>query len=250
MPVFSLNSAPRDEPHSSSRTTRAASQSSADPLLAFRSEAGDDPAEDPLRREFFARLSSRARQALEQSPSRFRSGDPRTIRRWTAVAIGLAAVIAVAALALPATAPALPDWHVAPVFTAPPSLFPTLVPANWIDLSREGRVGAAHAPAASRDLAHPSRGATRLPAASARAHETSGSPAAAVAMGRLSINAKPWADVWVDGQLVGTTPLANLRVPVGGHEVLWRHPQLGERRATVHVGTDTPARSAVDLRTP
>ncbi len=48
--------------------------------------------------------------------------------------------------------------------------------------------------------------------------------------GRVSINAVPWAQVWIDGAQVGETPLANLSVPVGDHEIVFRHPQLGERR--------------------
>jgi hypothetical protein len=33
----------------------------------------------------------------------------------------------------------------------------------------------------------------------------------------LNVNARPWANVWLDGRAVGETPLANLRVPVGEH---------------------------------
>jgi len=65
--------------------------------------------------------------------------------------------------------------------------------------------------------------------------------------GQLSINAIPWADVWVNGQALGSTPLANVPLTVGDHEVVWRHPQLGERRQTVRVGATEPARVNVDL---
>jgi hypothetical protein len=65
--------------------------------------------------------------------------------------------------------------------------------------------------------------------------------------GSLSINALPWADVWVDGSPVGTTPLANLTLKVGNHEVLFRHPTLGERQETVVVKAVTPARLGVNL---
>jgi hypothetical protein len=59
--------------------------------------------------------------------------------------------------------------------------------------------------------------------------------------GRMSINAQPWAQVWIDGKLVGETPLANLSVPVGEHEIIFRHPQLGEKRekALVKAGSAT-----------
>jgi hypothetical protein len=65
--------------------------------------------------------------------------------------------------------------------------------------------------------------------------------------GKLSVNAVPWAEVSIDGRAAGTTPLGNLTVPVGSHEVLWRHPQFGERRQTVTVKAQTPTRVGVDF---
>jgi hypothetical protein len=47
--------------------------------------------------------------------------------------------------------------------------------------------------------------------------------------GRVSVNAVPWAQVWINGKPVGDTPLANLPLPVGEHEIAFRHPQLGEQ---------------------
>jgi uncharacterized cupredoxin-like copper-binding protein len=66
----------------------------------------------------------------------------------------------------------------------------------------------------------------------------------------LSINAQPWAEVWVDGTRIGETPIANLTVTPGSHEVLFRHPDLGERRETVVVTLRQTARLGVDLRRP
>jgi hypothetical protein len=66
--------------------------------------------------------------------------------------------------------------------------------------------------------------------------------------GRISINAIPWADVWIDNNHVGETPLANLSIPIGEHEVSFRHPSLGEQRRTAIVRFDTPARISADLR--
>ncbi len=65
--------------------------------------------------------------------------------------------------------------------------------------------------------------------------------------GTLSINALPWAEVWVDGVDKGPTPLGNLSVPIGNHEIVWRHPQLGERRQTVKVTAGAPVRAGMDL---
>ena len=64
----------------------------------------------------------------------------------------------------------------------------------------------------------------------------------------LAINALPWASVWVDGEPVGDTPIGNLSATIGRHEILFRHPELGERRATVTVTLKNTARIGVDLR--
>ena len=56
-----------------------------------------------------------------------------------------------------------------------------------------------------------------------------------------------WADVWLDGRPVGTTPLANVSVPIGNHEVIWRHPQYGERKQTVAVTMKAPVRVGMEF---
>jgi serine/threonine-protein kinase len=66
--------------------------------------------------------------------------------------------------------------------------------------------------------------------------------------GRLSINALPWAEVWVDDKLVGETPLGNLSLPIGAHQVVFRHPQLGERRQSAVVRADVVSRLSVNLQ--
>jgi hypothetical protein len=66
--------------------------------------------------------------------------------------------------------------------------------------------------------------------------------------GTLSINALPWAEVWVDGKPAGETPIGNLSLTIGNHELLFRHPELGEQRKTVTVGALAPVRVGVDLR--
>jgi hypothetical protein len=63
----------------------------------------------------------------------------------------------------------------------------------------------------------------------------------------LSVNARPWADVAIDEKDVGQTPLSNLLVPIGRHEITFRHPQFGERRQTVVVTTNGPNRVAADM---
>jgi len=63
-------------------------------------------------------------------------------------------------------------------------------------------------------------------------------------MGRVSVNAQPWAEVSIDNQVYGETPLANLSVPIGNHEIVFRHPDLGERRQMITVRADGPTRVA------
>jgi hypothetical protein len=65
--------------------------------------------------------------------------------------------------------------------------------------------------------------------------------------GLVSLNATPWASVWIGGRNVGDTPIGNLSVPIGKHEVLFRNPQLGEQRRAVTVTLHAPARLSVDL---
>jgi hypothetical protein len=66
--------------------------------------------------------------------------------------------------------------------------------------------------------------------------------------GRISINALPWANVWIDGSAAGETPLANLSMPIGQHEIVFRHPQLGEQRQTVVVKTEGLTRVSVKFQ--
>jgi hypothetical protein len=69
-----------------------------------------------------------------------------------------------------------------------------------------------------------------------------------VPKGRLSVNALPWAEVWIDGKLAGETPLGNLSIQIGSHELVFRHPQLGERRQSAIVRADTVTRVSANLR--
>jgi len=67
-------------------------------------------------------------------------------------------------------------------------------------------------------------------------------------MGRVSINADPWAQVLIDDRPIGDTPVANVSVSLGEHQVTFRHPQLGERRETVIVRADVPTRVSTSFR--
>lgn len=65
--------------------------------------------------------------------------------------------------------------------------------------------------------------------------------------GSVSINALPWASVTLDGRDLGTTPVANVEVPLGTHDVVLRHPQFGERRQSILVTAKSPVRLVVDF---
>lgn len=66
--------------------------------------------------------------------------------------------------------------------------------------------------------------------------------------GTLNINAQPWATVLVDGNPVGETPIGDLSVTPGQHEIVFRHPQLGERRERAIVRAGAETRVAVSLQ--
>jgi hypothetical protein len=66
--------------------------------------------------------------------------------------------------------------------------------------------------------------------------------------GTIAINAVPWAEVWIDGEKIGETPIGNLSLSIGPHEILFRHPELGEQRYASTVTLNAPARVSVDLR--
>jgi hypothetical protein len=66
--------------------------------------------------------------------------------------------------------------------------------------------------------------------------------------GTIALNAIPWAEVWIDGEKVGDTPIGNLPVAIGPHEIVFRHPDLGEQKHAATVTLNATARLSVDLR--
>jgi hypothetical protein len=65
--------------------------------------------------------------------------------------------------------------------------------------------------------------------------------------GSLSVNAAPWATVEVDGENVGDTPIGNLSLSIGPHEIVFKNPQLGEHRRVVMITERTPVRLSIDM---
>jgi hypothetical protein len=68
-----------------------------------------------------------------------------------------------------------------------------------------------------------------------------------VPTGELNANATPWAEVWMNGNKVGETPVAGLRVPLGTHEVVFKNPKFPDRQVTVTVRATAPAIAFVDF---
>ena len=65
--------------------------------------------------------------------------------------------------------------------------------------------------------------------------------------GNLSINATPWAEVTVDGRGLGETPIANVTLRAGSHELVFKHPQHGELKQTVVVKAGETGRVTVNM---
>jgi hypothetical protein len=66
--------------------------------------------------------------------------------------------------------------------------------------------------------------------------------------GTLSVNAVPWAAVSIDGRDVGETPLGGVELTPGTHDVVFTHPELGQRRQQVTVRSGAVTRVSADLR--
>lgn len=69
----------------------------------------------------------------------------------------------------------------------------------------------------------------------------------ALPKGVVHLNAAPWAEVWVDGTKIGETPIGNLSLPVGPHEIVFKHPELGEQLHAATVTAAAPLRLSVDM---
>jgi hypothetical protein len=66
--------------------------------------------------------------------------------------------------------------------------------------------------------------------------------------GTIALNAAPWAEVWIDGNKVGETPIGNLPLAIGTHDVVFRHPDFGEQRHTATVTLKDVARVSVEFK--
>jgi serine/threonine-protein kinase len=60
----------------------------------------------------------------------------------------------------------------------------------------------------------------------------------------LLVLPKPWAEVTVDGRVVGQTPLARIPLPPGSHSVILTHPEYRPftRKVEIRPGETTTIR--------
>ena len=65
--------------------------------------------------------------------------------------------------------------------------------------------------------------------------------------GVVHINATPWAEISIDGKSFGQTPIGNLKLTIGSHDVVFRHPELGEKTVSALVKVGVPTRVSADL---
>ena len=64
----------------------------------------------------------------------------------------------------------------------------------------------------------------------------------------LRVNSRPWAQVHVDGRLVGNTPQMALRLSPGKHTVLLVNPELGMRKTfTVQIKRGSVTTKIIEL---
>jgi hypothetical protein len=66
--------------------------------------------------------------------------------------------------------------------------------------------------------------------------------------GMMNLYADLQAEVLVDGTVVGQTPLPSLQVPLGSHDVIFRHPKYGDVRYTVAVTLTAPVKLNVTFQ--
>jgi hypothetical protein len=65
--------------------------------------------------------------------------------------------------------------------------------------------------------------------------------------GTANINAAPWAEVFIDGEKAGDTPLANVAIRLGVREIVFKNPQFPERKLTVTIKANTPSTVLMDF---
>ena len=68
------------------------------------------------------------------------------------------------------------------------------------------------------------------------------------AEGIVRIIAPDGAEVWIDGERAGQTPLGDLRVPIGARDIVVSHPEFGEQHTVANVTIGSRAEVTIDFR--
>jgi serine/threonine-protein kinase len=74
-----------------------------------------------------------------------------------------------------------------------------------------------------------------------------GGAAAAIPDGYLSIKSKPWSRVFVGTRFLGITPLAQVRLRPGRHELVLRNPEQKEKRVRINIASEETTKVSVTL---
>jgi hypothetical protein len=97
-----------------------------------------------------------------------------------------------------------------------------------------GRIGATPARPGHRPVAvAPAKPASDPPE---KAESATAAVTASGEHGTLRIQVEPWGQVWLDGRLLGLTPLKPIEAPPGAHVIVAKNPTLGERMTRVLLG--------------
>jgi len=109
--------------------------------------------------------------------------------------------------------------------------------------ARPGSTQTRQAPAPARGAPRPRPEDLRLrPQPAARAPAPSAAPAAPAEPGRLFVNSDPWGQLYVDGQLIGNTPKANLSLTAGPHTIRVLREGYEPFERTIQVGAGATVR--------
>jgi serine/threonine-protein kinase len=67
--------------------------------------------------------------------------------------------------------------------------------------------------------------------------------------GTLTINTRPWSEVWVDGKKLGLTPLAYKELSAGRHKLVLKNPRLKLKKTLwIRIHPDKTTEMDVNLR--
>ena len=84
--------------------------------------------------------------------------------------------------------------------------------------------------------------------------ERAGRPASSAAAtssapGYVRVLAHPWAEIWIDGAAVDTTPLARA-IPIlpGRHTLVFKHPRAADERRVIDVTSGQVSTTDVEMR--